>query len=106
MEATHSYEKSLTIFQATGCRNLEAFNLHQHLCEDLGLHKPGNVEKTKGINKGKAERDIGGRAKSTMSIIQYKHTTYADCTVIRSHIRFCSLPTECFTLIVTSLDSL
>jgi hypothetical protein len=76
MEATLSYEKSLTIFQATGHRNLEAFNLHQHHCEDLGLHKPGNVEKTKGINKGKSERDIGGKAKSTMSIIQYRHTTY------------------------------
>jgi hypothetical protein len=54
MEATLSYEESLTIFQATGCRNLEAFNLHQHPCKDLGLHKPGNVEKTKKMNRGKA----------------------------------------------------
>lgn len=76
MEATISYEKSLTIFQATGRRNLEVFNLHQHLCEDLGLHKPDNVEKTEGINKGKAKERHRGRKKSTTSTIQYRHTTY------------------------------
>ena len=46
MEGTISYGKSLTTFQDTGRHDLEAFSLHQHLCENLGSRKPGNVEKT------------------------------------------------------------
>jgi hypothetical protein len=59
MEATHPYEKSVTTFKATWRHNLEAVNLHQHCCENLGSRKLGNVETTKGINKGRTEETCG-----------------------------------------------
>jgi hypothetical protein len=82
MEAILWYEKSLTIFQATGRRNLEAFNLHQHLCEDLGLHELGNVEKTKGINKGRAEERHRGEGGNYNVHHPIRAHDLQDCTVI------------------------
>lgn len=101
---TLQIEATIPIHQSKGRRNLEAFNLNQHLYENLRFRRHGNVVKAKRINKDVTE-DIGGGETYNVHHPVQAHGLQ-NCTEIRSHIRFRCLPLECFTLTLTSLDCL